>query len=524
MAGDELSSSTAVTSNGTVAANSNRVWANGNRAVATSNRAVANSNRAVAGSGTVAAGDKTLFKVFNDSVHGTITLPPLCVAIIDTPQFQRLRCLKQTYSSYLVFPAASHNRFEHSLGVAYLGGEMVDKLREQQPELRIDNRDALCVRVAGLCHDLGHGPFSHFWQEYMKQKRPERKWKHEKASQEMLQHLLKENDIRLENYGLDENDLVFINELIKRPLETNDGLWPCKGRGQEKSFLYEIISNERNNVDVDKWDYFLRDSHGLGVRVTFSYRRLMEFSRVLCVKGDKSKQICFRDKEVENIIEMFHNRYMLHKKAYQHRTSIIIDQMLLDAFMKVDHSIKFKGDDGEEYSLSKVVDNMSAYSKLCDDVLQQLQRLERDTSDPGIAEAQDIVLNIQRRELYPRIAQTRPDASTNKEVALKNYMTELLAAGRDARYRAAEDSFIIFRTKLNYGNKEQNPIRKIWFYSKTCPDVAFQINESDVSAMLPKRYEEVWYTCISRSYDTDVNDVIATAFDAACFHHGLKKK
>ena len=57
-----------------------------------------------------------LLQVFNDCVHGHIEIDPLCVAIIDTPQFQRLRHIKQLGGGYYVFPGASHNRFEHSIG------------------------------------------------------------------------------------------------------------------------------------------------------------------------------------------------------------------------------------------------------------------------------------------------------------------------------------------------------------------------------------------------------------------------
>ncbi|CAI8021447.1 Deoxynucleoside triphosphate triphosphohydrolase SAMHD1 [Geodia barretti] len=111
---------------------------------------------------------KELEKVFNDPVHGHIELHPLMVKFIDTPQFQRLRYIKQLGGAYYVFPGASHNRFEHSIGVGYLAGQMVESLKSKQPELGIDDKDVLCVKLAGLCHDLGHGPFSHLFEKAVK--------------------------------------------------------------------------------------------------------------------------------------------------------------------------------------------------------------------------------------------------------------------------------------------------------------------------------------------------------------------
>uniref|UniRef100_A0A9J8ANF4 HD domain-containing protein n=1 Tax=Cyprinus carpio carpio TaxID=630221 RepID=A0A9J8ANF4_CYPCA len=102
-------------------------------------------------------------KIFNDPIHGQMELHPLLVKIIDTPQFQRLRHIKQLGTKYLVYPGATHTRFEHSLGVAYLARCLLKTLRENQPELNITKQDFLCVQIAALCHDMGHGPFSHLF-------------------------------------------------------------------------------------------------------------------------------------------------------------------------------------------------------------------------------------------------------------------------------------------------------------------------------------------------------------------------
>ncbi|CAK7320234.1 Deoxynucleoside triphosphate triphosphohydrolase SAMHD1 [Vulpes lagopus] len=163
-------------------------------------------------------------KVINDPIHGHIELHPLLIRIIDTPQFQRLRYIKQLGGSYYIFPGASHNRFEHSLGVGYLAGCLVRALREKQPELQISGRDVLCVQIAGLCHDLGHGPFSHMFDgRFIPLARPNVKWTHEQGSVMMFEHLVNSNGLKavMEQYGLiPEEDICFIKEQITGPLET----------------------------------------------------------------------------------------------------------------------------------------------------------------------------------------------------------------------------------------------------------------------------------------------------------------
>jgi deoxynucleoside triphosphate triphosphohydrolase SAMHD1 len=81
-------------------------------------------------------------KVINDSVHGHIRLPSYAMEIVDTPQFQRLRDLKQLGTTYFLFPGASHNRFEHCIGVSYLASDLMSRYVVQVVQV-VDRRVAI---------------------------------------------------------------------------------------------------------------------------------------------------------------------------------------------------------------------------------------------------------------------------------------------------------------------------------------------------------------------------------------------
>lgn len=99
----------------------------------------------------------------NDDVHISIKMCPLTREIIDTPHMQRLRGLKQLGTSEMTYINTTHCRFEHSLGVAQLAEAVVKSIRTRQPGLEITVKDEMCVKLAGLLHDIGHGPFSHVY-------------------------------------------------------------------------------------------------------------------------------------------------------------------------------------------------------------------------------------------------------------------------------------------------------------------------------------------------------------------------
>uniref|UniRef100_A0A3Q3EB99 HD domain-containing protein n=1 Tax=Labrus bergylta TaxID=56723 RepID=A0A3Q3EB99_9LABR len=411
-------------------------------------------------------------QVFNDPIHGSIELHPLLIKIIDTPQFQRLRFIKQLGGVYFVYPGASHNRFEHSIGVGYLAGKLAEALRSRQPELNHD-RDVLCVQIAGLCHDLGHGPFSHLYDGLFLPNLCVSQ--HEKGSCDMLDHLLKENNLEpvMRQYGLEpEDDIPFIKEMIAGPLQESEGQkWPYEGRPEEKSFLYEIVSNKKNGVDVDKFDYLARDSYYLGIKNNFDFHRFLQFARVCKVedkdcKERKRETICTRDKEEDNMYDLFYIRHRLHKRAYQHRVNKVIEHMIAEAFLKADGHIEIEGSLGSAESegkrISTAFKDMEAYTKLTDNVFEEILKSSR----PELQEAREILQNIVSRKIYKFVGERKPKVPIEDwKVSLNNLKPE---------------DFEILVINMDYGMKDENPVEHMHFYSKKEPDVAKPMSPENI--------------------------------------------
>lgn len=366
-------------------------------------------------------------------------------------------------------------------------------LQQEQPELGIEEEDILSVEIAGLCHDLGHGPFSHFFeQKFLRRVRNDEvsnNWTHETASVEMLKILIKGN-LRSEfkKYLRFEKDLEFIQEQI---LGTEDV--HRKGRPVEKWFLYEIVSNKISGIDVDKWDYFARDCLMLGIKNSFDHWRLMKFARVLPVDG--KRQICFRDKMVWDLYEMFHTRYMLHMRAYQHITVRCIDEMLGEALVQADDYVRFSGKNGEMCKMSDAINDLEAYMKM-NDYSVYFQILH--STEPGLENSRELLLKIQRRELYTFIGQTQLkgeqrllEDSSQRDQREKEIKAKVLEQVEDLDLRnKLENEVFVELVTLNYGKRDQNPMDSVRFYTKHEPDKPIQLEKEQISQLLPEKVQE----------------------------------
>ena len=162
-----------------------------------------------------------IMKIFNDVLYGSIELSDTAVKIIDTPEYQRLRFIKQLGSCQFIYYTANHTRFEHSLGVAHLGKELLRRLKDRQPELVITKDDILCIELAGLCHDLGHGPYSHLFDELFDKEKH-----HEYRSIRIFKHIDKKY-----NFGFTEEEMEMIAMIIN----------PKKDIPKDKKYLYQIV-------------------------------------------------------------------------------------------------------------------------------------------------------------------------------------------------------------------------------------------------------------------------------------------
>ncbi|CAG2252868.1 SAMHD1 [Mytilus edulis] len=169
-------------------------------------------------------------------------------------------------------------------------------------------------------------------------------WKHEDVSRMMIDYMIKENgDLKAAFELRFDKETERCTEFIKNLIDGNTK----KSEDKAKYYMYEIVANKRNEIDVDKMDYFARDCHGLGMKSNFDHLRYISQCRVM-FSSDKPDEttIAVRDKEEHNLYELFHTRIGLFRRAYYHKVTKAVELMFTDALVNANDHFLFQNNKG----------------------------------------------------------------------------------------------------------------------------------------------------------------------------------
>lgn len=217
-----------------------------------------------------------------DAVHGYIKLNNDEKQLVDTPQLQRLRRIRQLGLSSLVYPSATHTRFQHSLGVMHTAGKFAEALG-------LDEQRRKELRIAGLLHDTGHGPFSHASEVVAE--------KHGVSHEELSCRKIEQLGDKF------EADTERVLKIINGELE-----------------IGQVVAGE---IDADRIDYLQRDSHGTGVE-----HGKIDAATIMRLAEIDSRRIVFDEKAIQSLESLLTARYHMMKSVYTHKTSEIAEKML----------------------------------------------------------------------------------------------------------------------------------------------------------------------------------------------------
>jgi uncharacterized protein len=247
--------------------------------------------------------------------------------IIDQPWLQRLRQIHQLQTAWWVFPTAEHTRFQHVLGAMHLASRAVDalfnSLKEVCPDVPSRGYVESLMRLAALLHDVGHGPFGHFFDEHFLS---DYGLTHETLGSEiirrnfsdLIRRIRRNPNTRLnDNETLDTEQITF---LITRPTKTSDSDSPKWLR-----FLRSLFSGL---YTVDNMDFVLRDAYMSGYSTkAFDIDRLLHYSMFT------EKGLTIHERGLSALVRFISIRAELFRAIYFHRTVRAIDLGLQELFL-----------------------------------------------------------------------------------------------------------------------------------------------------------------------------------------------
>ena len=268
-----------------------------------------------------------------DTIYGSIDFDKNDLIFLDNRWVKRMKRVKQLGLLEHVFPGGSHNRFEHIIGVYYLADKYIDLLNKNNQCHKFTDKEKRCIKLAGLFHDLGHGPYSHIFDHFLEDYRhsnPYLLYEHEKRSQLIVEEIFKETQPN----GFTGYDIDLIKKIIEPPsemiLERNGLLtYNC-----EKPYLFQIINNKLNGIDIDRFDYLQRDAKHIGLDYAFNPDRIFHKSMI-----NSEKTLIYDISLKNNIFDLFYTRYRFHKDIYNHKTVKMIELMLSDALKEINDCV-----------------------------------------------------------------------------------------------------------------------------------------------------------------------------------------
>eukprot|EP00210_Caulerpa_lentillifera_P002309 g2216.t1 len=332
--------------------------------------------------------DRISHRVFKDRIHGSYSLSSVTCAAIETKPFQRLRRITQLGVCPFVFHEAHHSRYEHSLGVAHLAGVFAKTLLRQQME-KYSSEAIECftlrLEVAGLLHDVGHGPGSHVWEHSVLPALGCKDWSHEKMSLQLVDYVFEEAKLE-EEFQWTETDRSIIKALIsgdkQNVFSTPFGEFPL--------FLFDIVNNSDSGFDVDKLDYLQRDSHYTKIPVEAPYNEFLSLAKVV---GDK---IVYPRSMASNLSKVYADRMNLHREVYSKETCKAIDLMVTDALSEV----------GDKMDLIIKSKNPAKFIDLKDKLICEFQK-SCSSNSAGAQRAKAIFNRVYQGDYYTCCGETK---------------------------------------------------------------------------------------------------------------------
>ncbi|MBD3213849.1 MAG: HD domain-containing protein [Candidatus Lokiarchaeota archaeon] len=288
--------------------------------------------------------------LIHDNIHGTLKFQGFERKLINSPIIQRLTHIKQMGLASYVYPGATHNRFTHSLGVSNLSKRIYENIKDNNQE------DINTLRLAGLLHDIGHGPFSHLTDKvysivssYPKKfpdncneifDEPDRIGIETNIHEYIAFHFIENKSMKgfLKDLYKDVNinlDLV--------PLCITGNQIPYKNKNNNYSFDLDeddtlLIKIINGFSDADKIDYILRDSHFTGLPLPIDFQRLLPFFTT--IKNHDSFELGVSQKGARAFHLLLQSKSKMFPTVYQHHTTLACESLLLFGIVNSIYNVK----------------------------------------------------------------------------------------------------------------------------------------------------------------------------------------